>query len=1024
MSRIITAGLFALFSMLVFGQAPTVFRTIVGGGDAVGLDPKTVPMRPEAITFDSQGRMVIASRGNIYRLNAARTRVQAVLTATRGFSQPLGGPLSQQNLVTVRDMKYDSSGALWLNVKNSSLSSQLVRVDSSGVVSVPNTNLLPTSEVALDSNGRVWMLHDNGTAVTLRRYTPSGNSFVDFCTITSPCLGTGGISVVLSVSANSGVAVRNDRVFIQNGIQLVEIDPGTNTATTGLISFPGLNPFVANQGLQVDSTGVFYVRAAFQQSIGSSTNSSRLFRLNSFLSATAIGESPIFDVNPFAINSAGEVFYNSSENSVVKVASPEEPVAGTSRELVRGSGDGSLSILNPVNCTQSGTRYDCPRGLAAPLLAVSRQGDIFLYFPASTSLYVMRRGSFVMSPINLSAFTAGGQPLTSEQKNWRTMVTDRDGNLVVQTQALSSNDITIARVNLSTQQMTSVYINNQPVGALAVSPTNNDLYILGATLNGNLYLFRESNSVLSLLRASADITFNGTNYSGPAAGALPGFGSSTLSLSFEPSGRYLFYTAGRIRRWDSTNGDILVIPTGPNLPGGGQPALVAASGAENVLFTKDSLQEATLHWSSLTTQQPVTGTGTPNAPFSGSPADLREFSTPVLAYHPDGFWLAFQHDRLLMLGSNSTVPFGSFDSPATNTTVSSQISVTGWALHEFGVARLIISRDPVAGDPAGAIGVNGLVYIGDALFVNGARPDVAALYPAFAQSQRAGWGYPLLTYGLPGDGTYVIHATAVDFGGREISLGTKNITVNNGSRIKPVGTLDTPTVGGIVSGNAFHVSGWVVTPLPNTINPNCSGVRLVVDVVERAGTCTYGGSRPDVAATFPSIPQAATSGTSFVFDSTAYTDGLHEISWVARDSATNEDGIGSRLVTFSNGVSGGGNDAGPQRPDLTAWDGLGQLKQMAERPMQQRYGLNGQEAWTQVKRGFDGNWEVALKPGQVLHLDFGLPATALSALPAGSTLDETGIWHWRVQPGYFGDFPLSVQRSDGRTVQVRLRIRN
>ncbi|MCP5045624.1 MAG: hypothetical protein GY940_00520, partial [bacterium] len=84
-------------------------------------------------------------------------------------------------------------------------------------------------------------------------------------------------------------------------------------------------------------------------------------------------------------------------------------------------------------------------------------------------------------------------------------------------------------------------------------------------------------------------------------------------------------------------------------------------------------------------------------------------------------------------------PFGSFDTPIDNLTASGSIPVTGWALDDYGIDTVKIYRE---------LG-NQLIYIGDGVFIEGARPDVAATYPTYPGNTKAGWGYMLLTNFLP-----------------------------------------------------------------------------------------------------------------------------------------------------------------------------------------------------------------------------------------------------------------------------------
>ena len=125
------------------------------------------------------------------------------------------------------------------------------------------------------------------------------------------------------------------------------------------------------------------------------------------------------------------------------------------------------------------------------------------------------------------------------------------------------------------------------------------------------------------------------------------------------------------------------------------------------------------------------------------------------------------------------------------------IPVTGWAIDDVEVTRVRILRDPVAGEGTA------LVFIGNAVLVDGARPDVAALYPTLPRSTKAGWGYLMLTNFLPnhGNGTFKLYAYADDADGHTTLLGTRTITCDNAHAITPFGAIDTPVQGALVSGS-------------------------------------------------------------------------------------------------------------------------------------------------------------------------------------------------------------------------------
>src|SRR5262249_46317964 len=107
----------------------------------------------------------------------------------------------------------------------------------------------------------------------------------------------------------------------------------------------------------------------------------------------------------------------------------------------------------------------------------------------------------------------------------------------------------------------------------------------------------------------------------------------------------------------------------------------------------------------------------------------------------------------------AAAPFGTVDTPANNTTgITGSIGITGWALDDAGVTAVRIVRDAVTGETPGQ------KFIGNAAMVPGARPDVAAAFPAYPNNTRAGWGYLMLTNFLPnsGNGTFTLYAYADD----------------------------------------------------------------------------------------------------------------------------------------------------------------------------------------------------------------------------------------------------------------------
>ncbi len=359
---------------------------------------------------------------------------------------------------------------------------------------------------------------------------------------------------------------------------------------------------------------------------------------------------------------------------------------------------------------------------------------------------------------------------------------------------------------------------------------------------------------------------------------------------------------------------------------------------------------------------------------------------------------------LTVYGSGSdTAPFGSFDSPSEGAAVRSSVPVTGWVLDDIGVSRVEIWRDPVSGEGGG------LIYIGDALQVDGARPDVITNYPGYPMNYMAGWGYMLLTNFLPngGNGSYRLHVYVSDGTGHRELLGSRNITCDNAAAVKPFGAIDTPAPGATVSGTLRNW-GWVLTPLPNSIPTDGSTITVYVDGINR-GNPVYNLYRSDIAALFPGYANSDGAFGYFDIDTAALENKVMDISWVAVDSAGNADGIGSRYITVANAGSrvGARRKAEPALPSVIPPDKVS--------PVGVVLGYNDGAEPRRVLPAKDGTVYIDIEPLQrvVLHAPEGKPwlkgmslvGDRCGALPIGSTLDrDRGMFYWRPGPGFAGDF--------------------
>lgn len=236
-------------------------------------------------------------------------------------------------------------------------------------------------------------------------------------------------------------------------------------------------------------------------------------------------------------------------------------------------------------------------------------------------------------------------------------------------------------------------------------------------------------------------------------------------------------------------------------------------------------------------------------------------------------------------------PFGSCDTPADGSKVSGSIPVTGWALDDIALESVKIYRQEGTA----------WVFIGDAVFVEGARPDVEGIYKSYPRNYKAGWGYLLLTNLLPngGNGVFVLKVVARDISALETVLGTRTIICDNAHAVKPFGAIDTPAQGGIASGSSYMNFGWALTPPPNMIPLDGSTIHVYIDGVE-VGHPVYNNFRKDIASLFPGYANSNGAVGYFPINTLNYPNGVHTISWIVKDTAGNLGGIGSRYFVIRN----------------------------------------------------------------------------------------------------------------------------
>ncbi len=389
-----------------------------------------------------------------------------------------------------------------------------------------------------------------------------------------------------------------------------------------------------------------------------------------------------------------------------------------------------------------------------------------------------------------------------------------------------------------------------------------------------------------------------------------------------------------------------------------------------------------------------------------------------------------------LAGGTSMPPVGSFDTPANNATgVVGAIAVTGWALDDVEVTAVELWRDPVGSEPVAA---NGKVFIGNAVFVPGARPDVETLAPTTPFNYRAGWGYLLLTNALPtastptgGTGTYTLYAYADDAEGFQTPLGSKRITATNSTATLPFGTIDTPAQGQTISGSAYASFGWALSP-KSTIPVDGSTIDVYVDGVN-LGHPTYNQFRSDIATAFSGYANSSGAVGFLILNTTTLTNGVHTIGWIARDAAGNAQGLGSRFFSVFN--SGGSSVV--QAPQSAA--SVSDLP-IANEPIEVRRAFTPDEPSALAMPENTGRVSLQVSELDMIELrlqtrfgfndhasytGYQLIGSELRHLPAGSTFDANhGIFKWQPGAGFVGgyDFVFVRTAEDGTAIKIPVHV--
>ncbi len=198
------------------------------------------------------------------------------------------------------------------------------------------------------------------------------------------------------------------------------------------------------------------------------------------------------------------------------------------------------------------------------------------------------------------------------------------------------------------------------------------------------------------------------------------------------------------------------------------------------------------------------------------------------------------------------------------------------------------------------------IFVGFAVFIDGARPDVAAAFPTYP-AQHAG------RLGLHGADEHAAESgerhVSCSTCGRRIArargddLGTRTMTCANATRPSRSARSIRRSRAAWRRERRYVNFGWVLTPLTEDDSRRRVDDHRARRRRRRSGTADYNHFRSGHRGDSSRLQQHATVPIGFqILDTTALTNGMHTISWIVTDNQGATEGIGSRFFTVSNGA--------------------------------------------------------------------------------------------------------------------------
>lgn len=132
---------------------------------------------------------------------------------------------------------------------------------------------------------------------------------------------------------------------------------------------------------------------------------------------------------------------------------------------------------------------------------------------------------------------------------------------------------------------------------------------------------------------------------------------------------------------------------------------------------------------------------------------------------------------------NTLPPAGWIDLPTEGEKVSPHgFLVAGWALDDIEVTEVTVKREALTDEEKNRADAGGLIFLGQAAFHAGIRPDVQKLHPEKPLNYRSGWGFMVEPQHLPPvkNASFKIFVFFKDKEGHEIIGGMRRVLVDHG----------------------------------------------------------------------------------------------------------------------------------------------------------------------------------------------------------------------------------------------------